>query len=153
MHCVDLGGSFQTYISLQILASIQPRTSPKKFESSSSREFQNQTSKFQTSYLQPRIRSASPGCNEAGDLARARIPGSEAGCATCCFVFTSATIFAESRRVRRVTPRERYPALASNKKKLNLLPLMLLLKKNFPARAARAKTVKIEVEMQALLEP
>ena len=31
MHCVDLGESFQTHIYLQILASIQPRTSPVKF--------------------------------------------------------------------------------------------------------------------------
>ena len=31
MHCVDLGESFQTHIFLQILASIQPRTSPVKF--------------------------------------------------------------------------------------------------------------------------
>ena len=28
VHCVDLGESFQTYISLQKLVSIQPRTSP-----------------------------------------------------------------------------------------------------------------------------
>ena len=31
MHFVDLGESFQTHIFLQILASIQPRTSPGKF--------------------------------------------------------------------------------------------------------------------------
>ena len=31
MHCVDLGESFRTYIFLQNLASIQPRTSPLKF--------------------------------------------------------------------------------------------------------------------------
>ena len=31
VHCVDLGESFQTHIYLQILVSIQPRTSPPKF--------------------------------------------------------------------------------------------------------------------------
>ena len=31
VHCVDLGESFQTHISLQNLAWIQPRTSPVKF--------------------------------------------------------------------------------------------------------------------------
>ena len=31
VHCVDLGESFPTHIYLQILASIQPRTSPFKF--------------------------------------------------------------------------------------------------------------------------
>ena len=31
VHCVDLGESFPTSIYLQNLASIQPRTSPKKF--------------------------------------------------------------------------------------------------------------------------
>ena len=31
VHCVDLGESFQTHIYLQILASIQPRTSTVKF--------------------------------------------------------------------------------------------------------------------------
>ena len=31
LHCVDLGESFPTSIYLQNLASIQPRTSPKKF--------------------------------------------------------------------------------------------------------------------------
>ena len=40
VHCVDLGESFPTSIHLQMLASIQPRTSPKKFESSSSRVFE-----------------------------------------------------------------------------------------------------------------
>ena len=34
VHCVDLGESFQTHIFLQILASIQPRTSPVKFATS-----------------------------------------------------------------------------------------------------------------------
>ena len=38
MHCVDLDESFPTSIYLQNVASIQPRTRPKKFESSSSRE-------------------------------------------------------------------------------------------------------------------
>ena len=32
MHCVDLGESFPTSIYLHNLASIQPRTSPNKFE-------------------------------------------------------------------------------------------------------------------------
>ena len=40
VHCVDLGESFQTHIYLQNLASIPPRTSPNKFVSSSSREFE-----------------------------------------------------------------------------------------------------------------
>ena len=40
VHCVDLGESFSTSIYLQNVASIQPRTRPKKFESSSSREFE-----------------------------------------------------------------------------------------------------------------
>ena len=35
VHCVDLGESIQTHIFLQILASIQPRTSPVKFARSS----------------------------------------------------------------------------------------------------------------------
>ena len=35
MHYVDLGESFPTHIFLQILASIQPRTSPLKFARSS----------------------------------------------------------------------------------------------------------------------
>ena len=39
VHCVDLGESFPTNIYLQNLASIQPRTSPNKFVSSSSRSF------------------------------------------------------------------------------------------------------------------
>ena len=53
VHCVDLGESFPTSIYLQNLASIQPRTSPEvlKFELS---EFWTWTSKFRTSYLQPR---------------------------------------------------------------------------------------------------
>ena len=34
VHCVDLGEGFQTHIYLQILASIQPRTSPLKFTAS-----------------------------------------------------------------------------------------------------------------------
>ena len=40
VNLVDLVKSFPTNIYLQNLASIQPRTSPKKFESSSSREFE-----------------------------------------------------------------------------------------------------------------
>ena len=40
VHCVDLGESFPTRVYLQILASTQPRTSPKTFERSSSREFE-----------------------------------------------------------------------------------------------------------------
>ena len=40
VHCVDLGESFPTSIYLQNLASIQPRTSPNKFASSSSPEFE-----------------------------------------------------------------------------------------------------------------
>ena len=40
VHCVDLGESFPTSIYLQNLASIQPRTSPNNFVSSSSREFE-----------------------------------------------------------------------------------------------------------------
>ena len=39
VHCVDLGESCPTHIYLQSLASIQPRTSPNKFVSSSSRSF------------------------------------------------------------------------------------------------------------------
>ena len=35
VYCVDLGESFQTHMYLQILASIQPRTSPVKFARSS----------------------------------------------------------------------------------------------------------------------
>ena len=54
VHCVDLGESFPTSIYLQNLASIQPRTSPVKFASSSSRKCWTWTSKFQSSYLQPR---------------------------------------------------------------------------------------------------
>ena len=38
VHCVDLGESFPTSIYLQKSASIQPRTSPVKFASSSSRK-------------------------------------------------------------------------------------------------------------------
>ena len=40
VHCVDLGESFPTRIYLQNLASMQPRTSPVKFASSSSRNFE-----------------------------------------------------------------------------------------------------------------
>ena len=40
VHCVDLGESFPTSFYLQNLASIQPRTSPSKFVSSNSREFE-----------------------------------------------------------------------------------------------------------------
>ena len=43
VHCVDLPESFPaipTSMYVQNLASIQPRTSTKKFESSSSREFE-----------------------------------------------------------------------------------------------------------------
>jgi hypothetical protein len=40
VQCVDLGESFPTSIYLQNLASIQPRTSPNKFVSSSSRKFE-----------------------------------------------------------------------------------------------------------------
>ena len=40
VHYVDLGESFPTSIYLQNLASIQPRTSPVKFASSSSRNFE-----------------------------------------------------------------------------------------------------------------
>ena len=59
VHCVDLGESFPTSIYLQNLPSIQPRTSPTKFVSSSSREFEFkfETVKFRTSYLQPNIPS------------------------------------------------------------------------------------------------
>ena len=35
VHCVDLGETFQTHIYLQILTSIQPRTSPVNFGRSS----------------------------------------------------------------------------------------------------------------------
>ena len=40
VHFVDLGESFPMNIYLQNLASIQPKTSPEKFESLSSREFE-----------------------------------------------------------------------------------------------------------------
>ena len=57
MQCADLGESFPTSIYLQNLASIQPRTSPNKFVSSSSREFEFELwiLKWQTSYFQPRL--------------------------------------------------------------------------------------------------
>jgi len=51
---LDLGESFPTSTYLQNLASIEPRTSPNKFASSSSRKFWTWTLKFQSSYLQPR---------------------------------------------------------------------------------------------------
>ena len=35
VHCVDLGENFQTHVYLQMLASIQPGTSPLKFARSS----------------------------------------------------------------------------------------------------------------------
>ena len=54
VHSVNLGESFPTSIYLQKLASMQPRTSPKKFESSSSRECEFKTLKLQSSFLQPR---------------------------------------------------------------------------------------------------
>ena len=41
VHCVDLVESFPKTVYLQNLASIQPRTSPNKFVSSSSREFES----------------------------------------------------------------------------------------------------------------
>ena len=71
MHCVDLGESFPTSIYLQNLASMQPRTSPVKFASSSSRKFWTWTLKFQSSYLQPRSdseRCFSPNATEFGLL-------------------------------------------------------------------------------------
>ena len=40
MHCVDLDESFPTSIYLQNLASIQPRTSPKKFGKTGKRDFE-----------------------------------------------------------------------------------------------------------------
>jgi len=40
VHCVDLGESFPTSIYLQNLASIQPRTSPKKFGKTGKRDFE-----------------------------------------------------------------------------------------------------------------
>ena len=40
MHCVDLDESFPTSIYLQNLASIQPRTSPKKFGKTGKRYFE-----------------------------------------------------------------------------------------------------------------
>ena len=45
---------FPTSIHLQNLASIQPRTSPKKFESSSYWEFELNLQNFEILYLQPR---------------------------------------------------------------------------------------------------
>ena len=55
MHFVDLGESFPTSTYLQNLASIQPRTSLTKFESSSYREFEFKPLKFRTSFLQPSL--------------------------------------------------------------------------------------------------
>ena len=40
VHCVDLGERFPTSIYLQNLASIQPRTSPKKFGKLGIRDFE-----------------------------------------------------------------------------------------------------------------
>ena len=40
VHCVDLDESFPTSIYLQNLASIQPRTSPKKFGKTGKRDFE-----------------------------------------------------------------------------------------------------------------
>ena len=53
MHCVDLGESFPTSIYLQNLASIQPRTSPNKFVSSSSREFELKLCNFEPLICSP----------------------------------------------------------------------------------------------------
>ena len=53
VHCVDLGESFPTSIYLQNLASIQPRTSPKKFASSSSRKFELKLSNFKALICSP----------------------------------------------------------------------------------------------------
>ena len=41
VHCVDLDESFPTSIYLQNLASIQPRTSPKKFGKTGKRDFES----------------------------------------------------------------------------------------------------------------
>ena len=53
MHSVDLDESFPTSVYLQKLASIQPRTSPKKFESSSSREFELKLQKCKPLFCSP----------------------------------------------------------------------------------------------------
>ena len=55
VHCVDLSESFPTSIYLQNLASIQPRTSPKKFESSSSRESEIKLQNFKALICSPDI--------------------------------------------------------------------------------------------------
>ena len=53
VHCVDLDESFPTSIYLQNLASIQPRTSPKKFENSSSRKFELKLLNFKALIYSP----------------------------------------------------------------------------------------------------
>ena len=53
VHCVDLGESFPTSIYLQNLASIQPRTSPVKFASSSSRNFELELRNFEPLICSP----------------------------------------------------------------------------------------------------
>ena len=53
VHCVDLGESFPTNIYLQNLASIQPRTTPNKFVSSSSREFEFELWNFEPLICSP----------------------------------------------------------------------------------------------------
>ena len=53
VHCVDIGESFPTSIYLQNLASIQPRTSPKKFESSSYWEFELKLQNFEPLICSP----------------------------------------------------------------------------------------------------
>ena len=53
VHCVDLGESFPTSIYLQNLASMQPRTSPVKFASSSSRNFELELRNFEPLICNP----------------------------------------------------------------------------------------------------
>ena len=65
VHCVDLGESFPTSIYLQKSASIQPRTSPSKFEGNYSILFNR--------LLSGRPRAPAPGSSAVG-----RSPGSSA---------------------------------------------------------------------------
>ena len=53
MHSVDLDESFPTSVYLQKLASIHPRTSPKKFVSSSAREFEFELWNFEPLICSP----------------------------------------------------------------------------------------------------
>ena len=60
VHCVDLGESFQTHIYLQMLASIQPRTSPVKFARAAVRPIEERDGCHREWFTEKELRSPKP---------------------------------------------------------------------------------------------